>query len=126
MDPERDRWIPFENGETVGQRGSEDGLILLDDEYPGCARITLERDAVSSPFAITCGVYGWIVHTHFLSSENESRKAFDAMKLEINRIVDLIPDQATFDRLHKTDRSNFDHVCKAVAEQIKGLVGRFQ
>jgi hypothetical protein len=115
MDPERDRWIPFENGETVGQRGSEDGLILLDDEYPGCARITLERDAV-----------GWIVHTHFLSSENESRKAFDAMKLEINRIVDLIPDQATFDRLHKTDRSNFDHVCKAVAEQIKGFVGRFQ
>jgi hypothetical protein len=48
------------------------------------------------------------------------------MKLEINRIVDLIPDQATFDRLHKTDRSNFDHVCKAVAEQIKGFVGRFQ
>lgn len=56
-------WIPFENGTTVGTTGSEGGTILRDELHPDGARITLERTA--SQFAITCGVYGWMVHTRF-------------------------------------------------------------
>jgi hypothetical protein len=35
------------------------------------ARITLERDG-HQPFAITCGSYGWMVHTSFFSGEEEA------------------------------------------------------
>jgi hypothetical protein len=38
-------WQPFDNGATVGQRGSEDGVTLRDEEHDLGARITLERDA---------------------------------------------------------------------------------
>jgi len=45
----------FEDGATLGQKGSESGVILRDEEHPQEARITLERDTRTAPFAITCG-----------------------------------------------------------------------
>lgn len=54
-------WNPYAAGSTIGQRGSEDGLIIGDEEYCDSARITLERDCLASgqpaiPFTITCGI----------------------------------------------------------------------
>ena len=49
-------WIdlPFHQGE----KGSENGIILKDEEYKRSCRITLEK----SPryYCITCGIYGSI------------------------------------------------------------------
>ena len=42
---------------------SEGGVILRELEHPDGARIALERGGAVSPFAITCGIYGWMVHT---------------------------------------------------------------
>jgi hypothetical protein len=56
-------WHSFENGGTLGQAGSEEGTILRDEEHPLGARISLERDCRVAPFAITCGIYGWMLHT---------------------------------------------------------------
>jgi hypothetical protein len=83
-------WYPFEAGSTIGESGSENGSILHDEEYSACARITLERDGHTT-FAITCGIYGWMVHTRFFATEEEANEAFEAMKGELARIVDLIP-----------------------------------
>jgi hypothetical protein len=58
-------WIEFEGGSTIGEQGSENGLTLKDEEQVRGARITLERDTRIAPFAITCGIYGWMVHTRF-------------------------------------------------------------
>jgi hypothetical protein len=83
-------WYPFEQTSTIGATGSENGIILRDEEYSAFARITLERDG-HTPFAITCGIYGWMMHTRFFATEEEANVAFEAMKAELARIVDLIP-----------------------------------
>jgi hypothetical protein len=85
-------WYPFKAGTTLGETGSEDGIILRDEEYSSGARITLERDVGHfAPFAITCGIYGWMVHTRFFTTEQEANEAFEAMKAALARIVGLIP-----------------------------------
>jgi len=57
-------WHPYERGGTIGQRGSEEGLIVLDEEHAAGARITLERerDSKIAPFAVTCGQNGLPSH----------------------------------------------------------------
>lgn len=88
---EASSWHPSENGATVGQTGSEQGVILEDDEHAAGARITLEhRDGKTAPFAITCGVYGWFMHTRFFSSADEARRDFERMKVELDRITGLL------------------------------------
>jgi hypothetical protein len=93
-------WYPFDDRHTIGEKGSEDGVIVIDEECDATARITLERDA-RRPFAITCGVYGWMVHTRFFMSEEEARQAFAAMKVELARIAGLIPFEDDPDRKSK-------------------------
>lgn len=68
-----DLWNACSDGKTVGQDGSEEGAIVLDEEHTDGARITLERDSKTAPAAITCGVYGWMVHTRFFADESEAR-----------------------------------------------------
>jgi hypothetical protein len=83
-------WYRFDAGSSIGESGSDNGIILRDEEYVEGARITLERDGYT-PFAITCGIYGWMVHTCFFSTEQEANEAFESMKAELERIIDLIP-----------------------------------
>lgn len=83
-------WYPYKLGSTIGGTGSENGRILRDEEYSGCARITLERGGYT-PLAVTCGIYGWMVHTRFFATEEKAHVAFEAMKSGLARIVDLIP-----------------------------------
>jgi hypothetical protein len=83
-------WQAFDGGRTIGGRGSEEGVILLDDEHDYGARVTLERDG-RHPFAITCGIYGWMLHTVFFSDEAKAYLAFAEMRAELDRIVCAIP-----------------------------------
>jgi len=80
-------WYPFENGATLGLKGSEDGTILRDEEHPQEARITLERDTRSAPFAITCGIYGCMMHTRFFSLENEACSQYDKMRRALSELL---------------------------------------
>jgi hypothetical protein len=84
-------WEPVNNGATVGQRGSENGVILCDEERTIGARITLERDGDIAPFAITCGIYGWMFHTRFFGTEAGAATAYERMKEALNKILDTIP-----------------------------------
>jgi hypothetical protein len=98
-------WSPFAAGNTIGEIGSENGVIVADQEYRAGARITLERDG-STPFSITCGIYGWMAHTRFFATEQEASEAFEAMKVELARIVDLIPlrdDPQASERAHEAE-----------------------
>jgi len=83
-------WRPFQNGETIGTKGSEDGAIVLDEEHIAGARISLERKTEGIPFAITCGVYGWFFHTKYCSSEDEAMQAFQEMKSGLDGIIDVL------------------------------------
>jgi hypothetical protein len=96
-------WTPYSGGSTRGDRGSEDGIIIVDDEHPAGARITLERDCRSGgrvpiPFAITCGIYGSMVHTRYFADGTQARSEFDAMKNALARIVEqAMPDGSAAD-----------------------------
>lgn len=96
-------WHPFEDGTSIGEIGSEGGVILRDDEYRGEARITLERDGAVSPFAITCGIYGWMVHTRFFSTLHEAELAYAAMQQELAAAVELVPAAADMEVDEKLD-----------------------
>ena len=71
-------WYTFNRGATLGTEGSERGVIVTDEEHALGARLTLERGTQTAPFAITCGVYGWLVHTRFFPSETEANAEYDS------------------------------------------------
>jgi hypothetical protein len=81
-------WHVFDDGNTLGQKGSENGVTIRDEEYPLGARITLERGCASAPFAITCGIYGWMVHTRFFSLESEACLQYDLMRSALSALLD--------------------------------------
>ena len=64
-------------------------MIVADEEHEAGARITLERGPgrTPAPFTITCGVYGWMVHTRFFAIELEARADYDAMKTELETLA---------------------------------------
>ena len=83
-------WRPFSYA-GAGARGSEGGEVLCDEEYDGCARITLEQGGRAAPFAITCGIYGWMVHTRFFRDGAAAEGSYKAMKSDLAAIVEAIP-----------------------------------
>jgi hypothetical protein len=84
-------WSSFERGTTEGQRGSEGGVILRDEEHLLGARISLERlQGQLAKYAITCGMYGWFLHTRFFGGEDEARGDFEEMKAELSRMLALL------------------------------------
>ena len=96
-------WYPFDDGRTIGTAGSEAGVILADDEHGDGARITLERDTRSAPFAITCGIYGWMMHTCRFGDEAQARRDYDAMKQALGAIARAIPMKSDPDVDARTD-----------------------
>ncbi|MGP8187674.1 MAG: hypothetical protein ACLQKY_16555 [Terracidiphilus sp.] len=90
-------WQPFENGSTLGQTGSEAGTIVRDEEHALGARISLERDTYVAPFAITCGIYGWMLHTRFFGSQEEAETQYDAMKQALAALLEAAEKTAESD-----------------------------
>lgn len=82
-------WQQFNKGSTIGARGSEDGIIVADEEHELGARLTLERGCRRIPFAITCAVYGAMVHTVYSTSEAAASSLMAEMKGELERILEL-------------------------------------
>lgn len=79
--------------------GSEGGVVLLDEEYEKLCRITLEY--CQHYYAITCGVYGDMVHTAFCDKTNYLEK-YISMKKELQKFIDDIYQKDTL-----TGRSEF-------------------
>ena len=91
-------WQPFNNGMTLGLKGSESGETIRDEEHVQGARITLEQNANIAPFTITCGIYGWMVHTRFFATEDEAVAEYDKMKASLSEIVERFSDPNYDDR----------------------------
>jgi hypothetical protein len=108
-------WHPFDDGKTLGTIGSENGIIVCDEEHADGARITLEQDGYT-PFAVTCGIYGWMVHTAFASSIEEALELFAAMQAGLEEILQIIPD---------ADDPEPEAKFKEVAEAIRAFVDKF-
>src|SRR5690349_6875977 len=114
-------WQPFADGTTIGGLGSEDGTILRGEEHTDGSRITLERTERFLPsapvaYAITCGIYGWMLHTRFLSDEAEALEEYEAMKAALAAILAIIP---------RVDDPAGDETMAEVTRQIGLFVERF-
>lgn len=90
-------WRPFEEAATLGLPGSEEGIVVRDEEHFLGARITLERAPTVAPFAITCGIYGWMMHTCFFSSEAEAESQYDLMKNSLSTLLEAAEQTAHVD-----------------------------
>lgn len=84
-------WENFEEGATVGLTGTEGGSVMRDEGHIGGARITLERDCLNAPYAITVTIYGWAYHTRFFADEPTAIHEYDQMKGALSAIVALLP-----------------------------------
>jgi hypothetical protein len=109
-------WHAFDGGASLGQAGTEAGMIIRDDEHPWGARITLERAAAPAPFAVTCGIYGWMVHTRFFGTADEAEREYAAMRRELAAILEIIP---------LSDDPAVDEKMDRAVEAIGGFVDRF-
>ena len=73
-------------------RGTDGGIVVADEEDgTQSARITLERDKVIAPAGITCGLYGWMVHTRHFAELDSARQQFEAMKPGLAELVEMVP-----------------------------------
>jgi hypothetical protein len=107
-------WRPFDKGATVGQSGSEGGVVVRDEKHELGARATMERECDSSPWAVTCGIYGWFFHTRRLGSEAEA---------ELPVMLDGLA--AIIDRIPRADDAESDAKMGLVCEAISDFVARF-
>lgn len=71
--------------------------MVRDEEHSLGARISLERDCGVAPFAITCGIYGWMLHTRFLGSEDEAETQYEAMKSALAALLEAADETAEID-----------------------------
>jgi len=71
--------------------------MVRDEEYSLGARISLERDCRAAPFAITCGIYGWMLHTRFFSSKFEAETQYEAMKSALAMLLEVAQKTAAID-----------------------------
>ncbi len=93
-------WYSFNDGASIGGTGSENGKILRDVEHSNGARVTLEK-VRDDCWTITCGIYGWMVHTQFFLSESTAEIGFENTERELGKILALIPleDEADDERM---------------------------
>ena len=84
-------WSNYDDGYSIGTVGAGDGAIVRDEEHESGARITLEEESGSAPFAVTCAIYGWMFHTRYFSDESEAGDEYERMKNELNEILESIP-----------------------------------
>ena len=109
-------WTALDDGKSLGKSGSEGGIIRRDEEHDLGARITLEEGGSTAPWSITCGVYGWMVHTRFFGSEEQGNREFEQMKVGLEEVLRIIPlkDDATPEKM------------SAVCPAIEDFVRRFE
>ncbi len=93
-------WIPYELGKTLDQKGPAGGRIVRDEEHPDGARITLEIQCKMAPVAITCGVYGWMVHESYYADQMTADDDFEQMKQALLPILTL---RSSDDLFHVAD-----------------------
>lgn len=83
-------WYKYNEGKTIGSRGSEDGIIVEDYEHTHGARITIERDGDIAPFAVTLGIYSLMFHTAFSSTMDEAQAQVQFFKTKVESIFTFL------------------------------------
>ena len=97
------KWMSIAPEAGSTETGTEGGVIVRDDVHDDGARITLEKLAGETNYAITCGIYDWMVHTRFFNTKLAAYHAFEAMKNDMDAIIAAIPLKNDPERERKMD-----------------------
>lgn len=81
-------WLPYNNGITIGAKGPEGDIILMDDAHPIGARITIKQGA--QYFSVSCNIYNWINHARFFNTEDDAKREFLVMEEALLEIINLL------------------------------------
>ena len=103
--------------------GSEGGTIIADEEYKESCRITLER--CERYDAITCGVYGCMMHTAFCD-KSHSQEVFDNMKNDLQAIIAFLESKDFEDAVRNAvslggDTDTLGAITGSIAEAFYGI-----
>ena len=79
-------WSKFDNGNSIGEKGSENGVVIFDIEQIQGARITVEAECGNIPFVVTLGIYGILFHTEYFGLQNEVEQ-FVGKKYRLGRKI---------------------------------------
>ena len=78
-------WHPYADGATIGQQGTQGGIIVSDEACKG-ARITLEKGG-AVPYAMLCAMDGTAFHTVLASDEQEAMMRYEKLKAHLVMII---------------------------------------
>ena len=106
-------WYDYDEGYSIGTSGTDGRIIERDEEYNFAARMTIEEDGSFAPFSITCAIYGWMSHTRFFSAEPEANEEFDQMKIELEKILSLVPAD------ENADEDTLDEISDEISEFVE-------
>jgi len=81
-------WFAYDDGRSIGKVSSEGGVILLDEEHPAGARITLKRG--SGYVSVSCNIYEKMDHTRFFGTVSEAQREFRNMKSSLDEVMNMI------------------------------------
>ena len=95
-------WYAYEGGATIGERGSENGYVLCDEELgdpddpeAADARVTLEQGDVEKPgYFYSIILHPWLFHVHRqepADGEARAREIFEAIKVRLIDLARLLP-----------------------------------
>ncbi len=81
-------WQPYNNGRSIGVKGSEGGTIIRDEEHPLGARMTIKQgqDYVS----VSCTISGMIDHTRFFKEMRAAEHEYATMKKELVKVMGAV------------------------------------
>jgi len=85
------QWIPYNNGRSIGLRGSEGSEIVRDEEHPHGARMTIKQG--QGYVSVSCNIAGKIDHTRFFDGMNVAEREYKAMQKELERVISTLSSQ---------------------------------
>ena len=107
-------WYIFDNSNSIGEKGSEGGIILSDFEKSNGARITIEQDGNIAPFSVTIGIYNLMFHTYFCSSQEEAISFREDTIERVDEVLKLL--EVDNEKKNEEWEINFNHkieeICK--------------
>ncbi len=107
-------WQPFDNGNSINQKGSENGNIIYDIEHINGARISIEKETSIAPYATTLGVYGVMFHTKFDGSEAAAKQFVFRSIQKIEKLLNLL--SIPGEKQDKEWKDSFNTLVEEIAE----------
>ena len=81
-------WFPYNDGITIGAKGPEGDVILMDEAHPIGARLTIKEGV--QYVSVSCNIYNWMNQTRFFGTVGEAKREFPIMEDALLEIIDLL------------------------------------